>query len=325
MGYVSRILLDPEAVLEKIIIDEAVSELRTVNDMMRWAVSQFNGAGLFYGHGTDNAWDESVQLILPTLHLPPYISEEIRTARLTRAERQQVAELVARRVEERIPAAYLTNKAWFCGLEFYVDERVIVPRSPIGELIGKRFAPWLAHEPQRVMDLCTGSGCIAIALAQAFPEAEVDAIDISPDALDVTQINIEMYGLEQQVVPMASDLMEALPAGLTYDLIVSNPPYVDAEDMFDLPDEFRHEPELALAAGDDGLILAKRILATAADRLTDGGVLVVEVGNSYVQLQEQYPDVPFTWVEFEQGGHGVFVMTKAQLVACREQFAAYRS
>ena len=311
--------------MEKIIIDEAVSELRTVNDMMRWAVSQFNGAGLFYGHGTDNAWDESVQLILPTLHLPPYISEEIRTARLTRAERQQVAELVARRVEERIPAAYLTNKAWFCGLEFYVDERVIVPRPPIGELIGNRFAPWLNHEPLRVMDLCTGSGCIAIALAQAFPEAEVDAIDISPDALDVTQINIEMYGLEQQVVPMASDLMNDLPAGLTYDLIVSNPPYVDADDMFDLPDEFRHEPELALAAGEDGLILAKRILATAGDRLSEQGILVVEVGNSYVHLQAQYPDVPFTWVEFEQGGHGVFVMTKAQLDACRDQFAAYRS
>ena len=311
--------------MEKIIIDEAVCELRTVNDMMRWAVSQFKGAGLFYGHGTDNAWDESVQLILPTLHLPPYISEEIRTARLTRAERQQVAELVARRVEERIPAAYLTNKAWFCGLEFYVDERVIVPRSPIGELIGNRFAPWLNHEPLRVMDLCTGSGCIAIALAQAFPEAEVDAIDISPDALDVTQINIEMYGLEQQVVPMASDLMNDLPAGLTYDLIVSNPPYVDADDMFDLPDEFRHEPELALAAGEDGLILAKRILATAGDRLSEQGILVVEVGNSYVHLQAQYPDVPFTWVEFEQGGHGVFVMTKAQLDACRDQFAAYRS
>ena len=311
--------------MEKIIIDEAVNELKTVNDLMRWAVSRFNEAGLFYGHGTDNAWDEAVQLLLPALHLPPLISEEIRTARLTRAERQLLVELIARRVAERIPAAYLTNKAWFCGLEFYVDERVIVPRSPISELIGKRFAPWLNHEPRRVMDLCTGSGCIAIALAQAFPEAEVDAIDISPDALDVTQINIEMYGLEEQVIPMASDLMDDLPVGLTYDLIVSNPPYVDAEDMFDLPDEFRHEPELALAAGDDGLILAKRILATAAERLSEEGVLVVEVGNSYVHLQQQFPDVPFTWVEFEQGGHGVFVITKAQLDAYGEQFAAYRS
>ena len=311
--------------MEKIIIDEAVNELATVNDMMRWAVSHFNGAGLFYGHGTDNAWDEAVQLVLPTIHLPPYISEEIRTARLTRSERQLIAELVSRRVVERIPAPYLTNKAWFCGLEFYVDERVIVPRSPIAELIGNRFAPWLQHEPQRIMDLCTGSGCIAIALAQAFPEAEVDAIDISGDALDVTQINIEMYGLEQQVIPLSSDLFNHLPAGDKYDLIVSNPPYVDADDMFDLPDEFRYEPELALAAGEDGLILAKRILASAGDFLNEEGVLVVEVGNSYVALQAQYPDVPFTWVEFAQGGLGVFVMTKAQLDACRDQFAAYRS
>ena len=311
--------------MEKIIIDEAVNELATVNDMMRWAVSHFNGAGLFYGHGTDNAWDEAVQLVLPTIHLPPYISEEIRTARLTRSERQLIAELVSRRVVERIPAPYLTNKAWFCGLEFYVDERVIVPRSPIAELIGNRFAPWLQHEPQRIMDLCTGSGCIAIALAQAFPEAEVDAIDISGDALDVTQINIEMYGLEQQVIPLSSDLFNHLPAGDKYDLIVSNPPYVDADDMFDLPDEFRYEPELALAAGEDGLILAKRILASAGDFLNEEGVLVVEVGNSYVELQAQYPDVPFTWVEFAQGGLGVFVMTKAQLDACRDQFAAYRS
>jgi len=234
--------------LEKFIIDEAVDELSTVNDMMRWAVSHFNGAGLFYGHGTDNAWDEAVQLILPTLNLTPMLSEEIRAARLTRSERQQVAELVARRVDERIPAPYLTNKAWFCGIEFYVDERVIVPRSPIGELIGNHFAPWLAYEPARIMDLCTGSGCIAIALAREFPEAEVDAIDLSEEALEVTQINIDMYGLEQQVIPIASDLFTALPAGDRYDLIVSNPPYVDAEDLYDMPEEFSHEPELALAA-----------------------------------------------------------------------------
>lgn len=311
--------------MEKIIIDEAVNELVTVNDLMRWAVSRFNEAGLFYGHGTDNAWDEAVQLVLPALHLPPYISEEIRSSRLTRCERQLIAELVYRRVDERIPAPYLTNKAWFCGLEFYVDERVIVPRSPIGELISQRFAPWLQQEPTRVMDMCTGSGCIAIALAQAFPEAEVDAIDISPDALDVTQINIDMYGLEQQVIPMRSDLFSALPAGDKYDLIVSNPPYVDAEDMADLPDEFHHEPELALAAGDDGLILAKRILAQAGDFLHEHGVLVVEVGNSYVHLEAQYPDVPFRWIEFQQGGHGVFMMTKAELDAVADRFAAYRS
>ena len=311
--------------MEKFIIDEAVEELGSVNDMMRWAVSHFNGAGLFYGHGTDNAWDEAVQLILPTLNLTPMLSEEIRAARLTRSERRQVAELVARRVVERIPAPYLTNKAWFCDIEFYVDERVIVPRSPIGELIKQHFAPWLTVEPARIMDLCTGSGCIAIALAREFPEAEVDAIDISEDALDVTQINIDMYGLEQQVIPIASDLFAGLPAGDKYDLIVSNPPYVDEEDMFDLPDEFRHEPELALAAGHDGLVLAKRILATAGEFLSEHGVLVVEVGNSFVQLQEQYPDVPFQWVEFAHGGLGVFVLTKAQLDEYSEQFAEYRS
>ncbi len=311
--------------MEKFILDEAVDELRTVNDLMRWSVSCFNQAGLFYGHGTDNAWDEAVQLILPTLHLPPYLSDEISTARLTGRERQLIVELVNRRVEERIPAPYLTNKAWFCGLEFYIDERVIVPRSPIGELIGQRFAPWLTVEPQRVMDLCTGSGCIAIALARAFPEAEVDAIDLSPDALDVTQINIDMYGVEQQVIPIQSDLFNALPHGDRYDLIVSNPPYVDAEDMDDLPDEFRHEPEMALAAGDDGLILAKRILANAGDFLHDHGVLVVEVGNSCVELDAQYPEAGFRWVEFEHGGHGVFVMTKAELDAVAHLFTEYRS
>jgi len=311
--------------LEKFIIDEAVDELSTVNDMMRWAVSHFNGAGLFYGHGTDNAWDEAVQLILPTLNLTPMLSEEIRAARLTRSERQQVAELVARRVDERIPAPYLTNKAWFCGIEFYVDERVIVPRSPIGELIGNHFAPWLAYEPARIMDLCTGSGCIAIALAREFPEAEVDAIDLSEEALEVTQINIDMYGLEQQVIPIASDLFTALPAGDRYDLIISNPPYVDAEDLYDMPEEFSHEPELALAAGHDGLDLAKRILANAGEFLNEHGLLVVEVGNSCVQLQAQYPQIPFNWVEFEHGGLGVFVMTKAELDKYSEHFAEYRS
>ncbi|GAA4495352.1 50S ribosomal protein L3 N(5)-glutamine methyltransferase [Pseudaeromonas paramecii] len=306
--------------MDKLFIDEAVSELRTVNDMMRWAVSCFNEAGLFYGHGTDNGWDEAVQLMLPSLHLPPFISDDIKAARLTRSERQLLAELVARRVEERLPAPYLTNKAWFAGLEFYVDERVIVPRSPIAELIAQRFTPWLQGEPRRIMDLCTGSGCIAIALAYAFPEAEVDALDISVDALNVAEINIQHHGLEERVIPIVSDVWQALPAGDQYDLIVSNPPYVDEEDMADLPDEFHHEPELALASGFDGLDLTRQILARAADFLTDDGLLVVEVGNSQVHLSAQYPQVPFTWVEFEQGGHGVFVLTKAQLLAHRDLF-----
>ncbi len=311
--------------MDKIFIDEVVDELRSVNDLMRWAVSRFNEAGLFFGHGTDNAWDEALQLILPSLHLPPVVDAELRQARLTRSERRVLAELVQRRVQERIPAGYLTNKAWFAGMEFYVDERVIIPRSPIGELIGKQFAPWLSQSPRRILDLCTGSGCIAIALAHAFPDAEVDAIDISDEALAVAEINIQLHGLEQQVFPLRSDLLAALPAGDKYDLIVSNPPYVDEEDMDDLPEEFRHEPELALAAGNDGLVLAKRILATAGDFLSEQGLLVVEVGNSQVHLEAQFPDVPFTWVEFEQGGHGVFVLTKAQLDQVRDQFASYGS
>lgn len=299
--------------MDNILVDEVIDDLKTINDFLRWSVSQFNAAGLFYGHGTDNSWDEAIQLLLPALELPPIIDDHIRQARLTRSEKMMLAELVSRRVTERLPAPYLTNKAWFAGLEFYVDERVLIPRSPIAELIRNRFAPWLKDEPSRVMDLCTGSGCIAIALAQAFPDAEVDALDISTDALDVCETNIEMYGLSNQVIPICSDLFSALPVGDKYDLIVSNPPYVDAEDMYDLPDEFRHEPELALAAGDDGLSLVKMILVEAAERLNDQGVLVVEVGNSMVHMIEQFPEVDFHWVEFEHGGDGVFVLTKTQL------------
>ena len=217
------------------------------------------------------------------------------------------------RIEHRVPAPYLTNKAWFAGYEFYVDERVLIPRSPIGELINKRFAPWLQHEPTRIMDLCTGSGCIAIAMAHAFPAAEVDALDLSPDALAVCEMNIDMHGMSGQVVPICSDLFDALPKGDKYDLIVSNPPYVDAEDMSDLPDEFRHEPELALAAGHDGLDLVRRILAEAGALLNENGVLIVEVGNSMVHMDTLYPEVKFEWIKFEHGGDGVFVLTKAQL------------
>jgi len=309
--------------LDKILADEAIAELHTIQDLIRWAVSRFNEAGLYYGHGTDNAWDEAVQLILPVLHLPLSIDPEIRHARLTRSEKQQIVELIVRRVDERIPAAYLTHRAWFAGWEFYVDERVLVPRSPFAELLEKRFHPWLLNEPQRILDLCTGSGCIAIACAHAFPEAEVDAIDLSPDALAVCEQNIHEHGLEQQVIPILSDLFEAVP-GVSYDLIVSNPPYVDAEDMGNLPDEFHHEPELGLASGDDGLDLTRRLLAQAPDHLNDGGLLFVEVGNSCIHLEEQFPEVPFVWIEFEHGGHGVFAISKEQLLEHRQAFEKYK-
>lgn len=313
-----------EATLDKIFVDEAVNELHTIQDMLRWSVSRFNAAEVYYGHGTDNPWDEAVQLVLPTLYLPMDIPEEMRNARLTLSERHRIVERVIRRINERIPVAYLTNKAWFCGHEFYVDERVLVPRSPIGELIDNRFAGLISGSPQHILDMCTGSGCIAIACAYAFPEAEVDAVDISGEVLEVTEHNIQQHGLEQQVTPIRSDLFRELPA-LRYDLIVTNPPYVDEEDMSDLPDEFRHEPELGLAAGSDGLKLLRRILACAPDYLSDDGVLICEVGNSMVHLMAQYPDIPFVWLEFDNGGDGVFMLTRQQLLACADHFALYRS
>ncbi|MFV4846962.1 50S ribosomal protein L3 N(5)-glutamine methyltransferase [Edwardsiella tarda] len=310
--------------MDKIFVDEAVNELHTIQDMLRWSVSRFNAAEVYYGHGTDNPWDEAVQLVLPTLYLPMDIPEEMRNARLTLSERHRIVERVIRRINERIPVAYLTNKAWFCGHEFYVDERVLVPRSPIGELIDNRFAGLISGAPQHILDMCTGSGCIAIACAYAFPEAEVDAVDISGEVLEVTEHNIQQHGLEQQVTPIRSDLFRELPA-LRYDLIVTNPPYVDEEDMSDLPDEFRHEPELGLAAGSDGLKLVRRILACAPDYLSDDGVLICEVGNSMVHLMAQYPDIPFVWLEFDNGGDGVFMLTRQQLLACADHFALYRS
>jgi len=309
--------------LDKIFVDEAVSELHTIQDMLRWTVSRLNAANVYYGHGTDNPWDEAVQLVLPSVFLPLDIPEDMHTARLTSSERHRIVERVIRRVNERVPVAYLTNKAWFCDMEFYVDERVLVPRSPIGELITHRFSGILHEKPEHILDMCTGSGCIAIACAYAFPETEVDAVDISADALAVAERNIDTHGIENWVTPIRSDLFRELPP-LQYDLIVTNPPYVDEEDMSDLPQEYRHEPVLGLASGTDGLKLTRRILACAPDYLTDNGVLICEVGNSMVHLMEQYPEIPFTWLEFENGGDGVFMLTKQQLVECAEYFTGYR-
>lgn len=293
--------------------------------MLRWGVSRFNDANIYYGHGTDNAWDEAIALVFHALHLPEELGQQVIHSNLTSSEKHKIVELIIRRVRERLPVPYLTNKVMFAGLEFFVDERVLVPRSPIAEMIANRFSPWLYNKPvNRVLDLCTGSACIAIACAYEFDEAEVDALDISADALDVAQINIENLGVMDRVFPIESDIFSAIPKGPHYDLIVSNPPYVDAEDIGDMPDEYQHEPEIGLASGRDGLDLTKRILANAADYMTTDGLLVVEVGNSMVHLTEQFPDVPFTWVAFENGGDGVFVLTREQLVENESLFAIFK-
>ncbi|MBA1241987.1 50S ribosomal protein L3 N(5)-glutamine methyltransferase [Pseudomonas japonica] len=295
------------------------TRLRTLRDHIRWAVSRFHAEGLYFGHGTDNAWDEARQLVVGALHLPWDISDAYLDCRLEDDELSHVQHLLRRRIKDRIPAAYLLGEAWFCGMPFVVDERVLIPRSPIAELIGQRFAPWLAATPARILDLCTGSGCIGIACAQAFPAAEVVLADLSFEALEVTNQNIERHELDARVFTVQGDGFEGLP-GQRFDLIVSNPPYVDAEDFADMPPEYHHEPALGLACGDDGLDLVRRMLAEAADHLTEHGLLVVEVGNSQVHVQDLYPEVDFTWFEFEHGGHGVFGLTAQQ---CRDHQALF--
>jgi len=286
----------------------------TVTDCIHWATEQLDQAEVFFGHGTDNALDEAAYLVLYALHLPPEVPPEVMSTVLSTAEKRAIGKLVSQRIEACRPAAYLTGEAWFCGLKFYVDERVLIPRSPIAELIEAGFVPWLpAGRPvQRLLDIGTGSGCIAIACAYAFPGARIDAVDLSPEALKVAAMNVEGHGMQSRVFLRQSDLFSAL-AGQRYDLIVSNPPYVSHAEMARLPAEYRHEPATGLAAEDQGLQLVLGILQQAAEHLHEKGVLVVEVGNSRAALEARLPEVPFVWLSFTHGGEGVFLLTAREL------------
>lgn len=295
-------------------LEQARQELFTLRDFLRFSVSRFNEAGLFFGHGSDNAWDEAVYLLLHTLHLPLDRLEPFLDARLTLAERYAALDVIERRVKDRTPAAYITREAWLGEHRFYVDERVIVPRSFIAELLEEQLAPWL-DDPYAItsaVDLCTGSGCLAILTALAFPAASVDAIDLSIDALEVAKRNVADYGLEDQIRLVHSNLFAGVK-DQRYDLIISNPPYVNAESMAALPEEYLREPQMALAGGNDGLDLVRVMLREAKDLLNPGGLMVVEIGHNREVLEAAYPHTPFTWLETHAGNEHVFLLSADEL------------
>jgi ribosomal protein L3 glutamine methyltransferase len=296
--------------------DEAAKQLFTVRDFLRFGVSRFEESGIFYGHGTTNAYDEAAYLLLHTLHLPIDNLDPFLDARLTATEINEVLQIFKQRIEKRLPAAYLTHEAWLGHFRFYVDERVIVPRSFIAELLQEQLNPWVA-DPDAItsgLDMCTGSGCLAILMAHAFPNADIDAVDLSKDALEVARRNVEDYGLTDQVNLVQSDMFSKLN-NRKYDLIISNPPYVNAESMAVLPQEYRNEPIMALASGDDGLDHVRIILREAASHLNDEGLLVVESGHNRTALENAFPEVPFTWLETSSGDEFVFLLTKEQLAS----------
>ncbi len=300
---------------------EIANDLVTIRDMIRWGTSQFNAAELSFAQGMPSAIDEAAYLCLSALHLPPDFSAEYFDCVLTMDERLHVLSLFQQRIKYHKPAAYITQEAWFAGLSFYVDERVLIPRSPLAEMIAKQFSPWIEEsQVASILDLCTGSGCIAIACAYAFAQAQVDASDISADALAVAEINRQNHGLEDRLTLIESNLFKSIPAK-RYDIIVSNPPYVSEQEMSQLPEEFSFEPgSTALAAGETGMDIVLPMLVQARDYLSDAGILVVEVGYSKPALEALLPEVPFFWVDFEFGGDGVFVLTAEQLETYQADF-----
>ncbi len=293
----------------------ASTELLTIRDWLRYAVSQFEASDIFYGHGTDNAYDEAVWLVMSALHLPMDTLNNFFDARITNAERSKLSQLLEQRISSHTPTAYLVKEAWLQGLKFFVDERVLVPRSFIAELLNDDLSPWIEYPElvESAADICTGSGCLGIMLASAFPNAAVDVVDISTDALDVANINIANYGLEDQITAIQSDMFTALK-GKKYDVIISNPPYVDATSMAELPAEYRNEPKIALGSGNDGLDHTHTLLREAGHYLNESGILIVEIGHNRDALQAAYPNIAFNWLEVSSGNEFVFLLTKAQLL-----------
>jgi len=280
-----------------------------IQQTIEYVEKQFLEANLWYGHGTDNAWDEAVQLVLFVMQLPAGSGDDVLPLRVSDEQYAQIKQLVTRRVDSREPLPYITHEAWFAGMPFYVDRRVLIPRSPFGELIENQFAPWVnPDQVLRILEIGTGSGCMAIAAAHHFPAAQVDAVDVSREALDVAKINVEKYQLQDRVHLIESDCFESVPKQ-SYDIIMSNPPYVSAAEMETLPKEYQHEPSLALEAPEEGLAIVENMLSHYADYLSPNGILVVEVGNSADLLAKKHPDIPFIWLELERGGHGVFVLS----------------
>jgi ribosomal protein L3 glutamine methyltransferase len=303
------------------ITSKSENEPATVGEALQYCAQALEQSDVFFGHGTDNAWDESVQLVLSVASLPLDSDRGALPHPLQKSQLSRLRELLQQRIGEHVPLPYLLGRAWFAGLEFLSDRRAIIPRSPIAELILNGFSPWYSGpQPSRVLDLCCGGGCIGLASAHYFPSVMVDLVDLDTQALALAQENARFLGVEAQISIITSDLFQSIP-GRRYDLILSNPPYVDSEDLAEMPAEYHHEPPLALGSGPDGLALTRNILAQAANHLNPEGLLIVEVGNSAEALEEAYSAVPFTWLEFEHGGHGVFALTAKELQEFSASFA----
>ena len=297
--------------------DQLLQELNSFRDWVRWVSSEFERAELFYGHGSDNSWDEALWLVLWAIKQPWGRLEWVMDARLAQSEKSTILDLARQRITTRKPLAYLTGEAWFAGERFIVSEDTLVPRSPIAELIASEFAPWLQEHPERILDMCTGSGCIGIICAKQFVDAQVDLVDISPEALAVADQNIALHELASRVVAKCSDGFTALDSA-RYDVIVSNPPYVSEYEYAQLEDEYKAEPKLGLTSGEDGFDFTEMLLREAANYLNPNGLLIVEVGHGWHGLQEKHPHVPFMWPEFEHGGDGIFILSREQLIAFRD-------